>query len=42
MKRKIIIWLKRELRLSGAKGIVIGLSGGIDSCVVAALAKAAA
>lgn len=26
---------------SGAKGIVLGLSGGIDSCVVAALAKEA-
>ncbi|RJP27917.1 MAG: NAD+ synthase [Candidatus Omnitrophota bacterium] len=41
MKSKIIRWLAKEVKSSGAKGIVLGLSGGIDSCVVSALAKAA-
>ncbi|MBL7151683.1 MAG: NAD+ synthase [Candidatus Omnitrophica bacterium] len=42
MKRKIVLWVKDELKRSGAKGIVLGLSGGVDSAVVAALAKEAA
>jgi len=33
--------MKKQLRDSGAKGIVLGLSGGVDSSVVAALAKEA-
>jgi NAD+ synthase len=41
MKNKIVSWLKKEVKSSGAKGIVLGLSGGIDSAVVAALAKEA-
>jgi len=41
LKRRIIAWLKRQVRLAGAKGIVLGLSGGVDSCVAAALAKEA-
>lgn len=41
MKNKIIAWLKRQVRLAGAKGIVLGISGGVDSCVAAALAKEA-
>ena len=41
MKEKIIDWIRRQVRGAGAKGIVMGLSGGIDSCVVAALAKEA-
>jgi len=41
MKNKIIAWLKQQVKAAGAKGIVLGLSGGIDSCVVAALAKEA-
>lgn len=31
-------WIKEYVDNSGAKGVVIGLSGGIDSCVVASLA----
>lgn len=42
MKRKIILWIRSQLQRSGAKGIVMGLSGGVDSAVVAALAKEAA
>jgi NAD+ synthase len=41
MKRKIIVWMREQAKDAGAKGIVLGLSGGIDSCVVAALAKEA-
>ena len=41
MESKIISWIRQQVKDSGAKGIVLGLSGGIDSSVVAALAKAA-
>jgi NAD+ synthase len=37
MKNKIVGWLKKQVKDSGAKGIILGLSGGIDSAVVAAL-----
>jgi len=42
MTNKITNWLKRQLKQSGAKGFVLGLSGGVDSAVVAALCKKAA
>ena len=42
MKRKIILWIKKQVRQARAKGIVMGLSGGVDSAVAAALAKEAA
>jgi len=38
---KIVAWLQEKVRAAGAKGCVLGLSGGIDSAVVAALAKKA-
>lgn len=41
MKRKIINWIKKQVNQAKAKGIVLGLSGGVDSSVVAALAKEA-
>ena len=41
MKNKIVSWIKGQVKLSGAKGIVLGLSGGIDSAVVTALCKEA-
>ncbi|MBI5144643.1 MAG: NAD+ synthase [Candidatus Omnitrophica bacterium] len=41
MKNKIVNWIRRQVKESGAKGIVMGLSGGVDSSVVAALAKEA-
>ena len=41
MKNKIVSWIKLQVKHSGAKGIVLGLSGGIDSAVVAALCKEA-
>lgn len=41
MKNKIISWIRKQVKDSGAKGIVMGLSGGVDSTVVAALCKKA-
>jgi NAD+ synthase len=38
---KIVAWLKEKVSAAGAKGCVLGLSGGIDSAVVAALAQRA-
>lgn len=41
MKKRIVSWIKKEVKNSRAKGIVLGLSGGIDSSVVVSLAKEA-
>jgi NAD+ synthase len=41
MRKKIVFWIKRQVSLAKAKGVVLGLSGGLDSCVTAALAKEA-
>lgn len=37
----IIKWMRDRVKESGSKGVVFGLSGGIDSAVVAALSKKA-
>ena len=37
----IVNWLKEKVKEANAKGLVFGVSGGIDSAVVAALAKRA-
>lgn len=41
MQNKIIKWLKKQVLSANAKGLVVGLSGGIDSAVVSVLAKKA-
>ncbi len=41
MKRRIINWIRKQVRAALAKGIVLGLSGGVDSGVVASLSKEA-
>jgi NAD+ synthase len=41
MRKKIVFWIKEKVALCRTKGLVLGLSGGIDSCVAAALAKEA-
>ncbi|MFH1452762.1 MAG: NAD(+) synthase [Armatimonadota bacterium] len=41
MQKKLIKWLKNKVKESGSKGIICGLSGGIDSAVAAVLAKRA-
>ena len=37
----LITWIKKKVNDSGAKGVILGLSGGIDSALVAALSKLA-
>jgi NAD+ synthase len=41
MRKRIVFWIKKQVSLAKAKGVVLGLSGGLDSCVTAALAKEA-
>lgn len=41
MRKKIVSWIRKQVRQAKAKGIVMGLSGGVDSSVVATLAKEA-
>ncbi|MFH1826357.1 MAG: NAD(+) synthase [bacterium] len=38
---KIVEWLKKQVKDAGVGGLIFGLSGGVDSAVVAALAKKA-
>ena len=35
---QVVAWIKSTVEAAGAKGVVLGLSGGLDSAVVAALA----
>ena len=37
----LVEWLKEIVKTTGQKGLIVGLSGGVDSSVVAALAKKA-
>ncbi|MCM8798405.1 MAG: NAD(+) synthetase, partial [Candidatus Omnitrophica bacterium] len=41
LSKKIVSWIKKEVSNSHRKGIVLGLSGGLDSGVAAVLAKEA-
>ncbi|MFA4992372.1 MAG: NAD+ synthase [Candidatus Omnitrophota bacterium] len=41
MKNRIVSWIKTQVKDARAKGIVMGLSGGIDSAVVSALCREA-
>ncbi len=38
---EISVWMQNQVRQANAKGLTVGLSGGIDSAVVAALSKMA-
>ncbi|MFA5349767.1 MAG: NAD+ synthase [Candidatus Omnitrophota bacterium] len=41
MKDKIVAWIRKKAKAAKAKGIILGLSGGIDSAVVCALSREA-
>lgn len=41
MEKRIILWLRKQVKAAHIRGIVLGLSGGLDSCVVAVLGKKA-
>lgn len=41
IRQKLVEWLKEKVSEAGARGAVVGVSGGVDSAVVAALAKEA-
>jgi NAD+ synthase len=40
-ENQIVNWIKKQVNDAGCKGVVIGLSGGIDSAVIGALCKKA-
>ncbi|MGI6143605.1 MAG: NAD(+) synthase [bacterium] len=41
LERKLVLWLQEKVGQAGARGAVVGLSGGLDSAVVAVLCKKA-
>jgi len=41
LSKKLEIWIYNKVRKAGARGCVVGISGGVDSAVVAALCKRA-
>ncbi|MGL5439805.1 MAG: NAD(+) synthase [Filifactoraceae bacterium] len=38
---KMVSWLQEQVKVTGTKGLLVGVSGGVDSAVVAALIKKA-
>jgi len=41
LSRTLISWIRDSVLAAGGKGVVLGISGGIDSCVAAVLSKRA-
>jgi NAD+ synthase len=41
VKRKLVEWVRSQVKSAGAEGVIVGMSGGVDSSVVAVLCKLA-
>ena len=41
VERRLVAFIKRKVKKAGSEGVVVGLSGGVDSSVVASLCKKA-
>ena len=41
LAQKLVTWIKEMVLRAGGKGVVLGMSGGVDSCVAAVLCKRA-
>jgi len=41
LAKKLISWIRETVSAVGGKGVVLGISGGVDSCVAAVLCKRA-
>jgi len=41
MENQIVSWIKKQVQDAGCKGVIFGMSGGVDSAVVGALCKKA-
>jgi len=41
LAEKLVTWIRDEITVRGCRGVVIGMSGGVDSAVVAVLCKRA-
>jgi len=41
LARKLTSWIGEQVKAADAKGVVVGISGGLDSSVVAVLCKKA-
>lgn len=41
LAEKLVSWLREQVSRAGARGVVVGMSGGVDSSVVAVLGKSA-
>jgi NAD+ synthase len=41
LAQKLVTWLRKQVEQAGCRGVVFGLSGGVDSSVVGALCKQA-
>ncbi len=41
LPRKLVNWIRKEVKSTKAKGVILGISGGIDSAVTASLCKSA-
>ena len=41
LAESLVVWIRERVSAGGCKGVVLGMSGGVDSCVVAVLCQRA-